>query len=78
VKTTARKITLGAIIGAAIGAIILFFFGDGFAMAFYLAAEGIILGGLVGGVIVFSLVLCRVCPAKQHDAPNKSFGRESR
>jgi hypothetical protein len=58
VKTGPRKIVLGTLIGAAIGAVILFFFGDGFAMAFYLAAEGLILGGLVGatiGLLVFLL-----------------------
>jgi hypothetical protein len=42
---------MGALIGAGIGAVVLFFFGDGFAMAFALAVEGIVFGGAVGAVI---------------------------
>jgi hypothetical protein len=45
------------LIGAPIGAVILFFFGDGWAMAFYLAGEGIIIGGLIGGIVGFLLHL---------------------
>ncbi|MDQ6651622.1 MAG: hypothetical protein M3Y84_02650 [Acidobacteriota bacterium] len=40
----------GILIGAAIAAFILFFFGDGWAMEFYLAGEGAVFGGVMGGV----------------------------
>lgn len=57
----AGKIAVGALIGALAGAVILFFFGDGFAMAFYLAGEGVVFGGFLGtviGLLVF-LASCR-------------------
>lgn len=50
-KPGARTILIGALIGAVIGAVILFFLGDGFAMAFYLAGEGVILGAPVGAIV---------------------------
>jgi len=41
----------GVLVGAALGAVILFFFGDGWAMALYLAGEGILIGGVIGGLV---------------------------
>jgi membrane associated rhomboid family serine protease len=46
-----KRILEFAVCGAAIGALGLFFFGEGLAMAFYLAFEGAIMGLVIGGVI---------------------------
>jgi len=46
-----NMILRSALCGAAIGAFILFFFGDGWLMAFYLLFEGAIIGAVTGGFV---------------------------
>ncbi len=54
-----RIITKSVLFGAIVGAGILFFFGEGFGMAFYLAAEGAFLGSIGGGVVGVMLRIFR-------------------
>ena len=50
-----QRIFKGAAIGSVVGAVVLFFFGDGFLMAFGLALEGAIFGCVVG--IISAMVI---------------------
>jgi Na+/serine symporter len=54
-----RMILLFALVGGLIGALSLLLFGNGFAMALYLAVEGAIAGGLIGAILGFSVRLFR-------------------
>ena len=45
-----KRVLKSGAIGSIVGSVLLFFFGDGFLMAFYLAVEGAIIGFVVGSI----------------------------
>jgi hypothetical protein len=70
VSLNRKGILKSAACGAALGALLLFFFGEGFAMALYLAFEGALMGFVIGGVggIVTQFVTGTLIP-KRRDLP---------
>jgi hypothetical protein len=70
-----RRILKFAVCGAGIGALILFFFGEGLAMALYLAVEGAILGFVIGGVVGMIMLLLLGALPKKRDLPHNALFR---
>ena len=64
-----RRILTFAVCGAGIGAFVLFFFGEGLAMALYLAVEGAIMGFVIGGLIGMVILLLLGALHKKRDVP---------
>ncbi len=54
-----RMILFFALLGGVLGALSLFLFGNGFAMALYLAVEGAIAGSIIGALLGFSVTLLK-------------------
>jgi hypothetical protein len=53
-----KSILKFGVIGSILGAAVLFFFGDGFLMAFYLAVEGAVIGFVIG--VILTIVIAAV------------------
>ncbi|GAC1446714.1 MAG: hypothetical protein NVSMB56_08030 [Pyrinomonadaceae bacterium] len=56
-KTSINIILKSAIVGAVVVGFVLFFFGDGWRMAIFLAIEGAVFGAIIGGVFGFVFML---------------------